>query len=323
VGIIRILSILLIFVCSYLSWKYIEQTFRYKVIFDFKKTIYYILTPILITVFIIYGIIDHNDGFPERFPEISQFESKDNHPNVVRKECFDKYKIGNCDECYLGIKKDKLDGVLIGDSFANHSAAFIDVLAKDADLYIHDSTAGGFPLLNNLNPDGSPTKNNTEYARQRLEYAKQFNVIYIAANWEEQSTPDSKNYQSIVNEIGKLVQLGKKIVLIDGLRMCTEETLHKARLFKAQKFVLFKEKKFSALYYDRPSEYMIYVIKNKFPSVKVIDLNDVMCKDKTCDIELENTIVYRNFNHLNTSGARLIGEKYLKLWGNPLKEIVH
>jgi hypothetical protein len=44
-----------------------------------------------------------------------------------------------------------------------------------------------------------------------------------------------------------------------------------------------------------------------------------MCKNGKCDIELNNTIVYRNADHLNTSGAKLLGELYLKKYGNPLK----
>jgi hypothetical protein len=45
-----------------------------------------------------------------------------------KKNCFDKFNVGNCDECLWALK-DTLDGVLIGDSF-NQTAAFLDVLAK-------------------------------------------------------------------------------------------------------------------------------------------------------------------------------------------------
>jgi hypothetical protein len=44
-----------------------------------------------------------------------------------------------------------------------------------------------------------------------------------------------------------------------------------------------------------------------------------MCKDGKCDLEIEKTIAYRNFNHLNTSGAELMAKKYIQLKGNPLK----
>jgi hypothetical protein len=34
------------------------------------------------------------------------------------------------------MKKIALDGVLIGDSYANHTGSLLDVLAKDAKMYI-------------------------------------------------------------------------------------------------------------------------------------------------------------------------------------------
>ena len=62
-------------------------------------------------------------------------------------------------------------------------------------------------------------------------------------------------------------------------------------------------------------------MKRQFPAILVIDLNDAMCKDGKCALEIDNTIVYRNFNHLNTSGAELIAKQYLKLKENPLKNL--
>ena len=149
-GTIRILSLVLIFILSYLSWKYIEQPFRTTLKFNFKTTLLRVMLPVLIISASIYGVIDKFDGFPERYPNLAEFNPRANYPNNLRKNCFDKFRVGNCDECFLGIEKDTLDGVLIGDSFANHTAAFLDVLAKDANLYIHDSAAGGYPLLVNL-----------------------------------------------------------------------------------------------------------------------------------------------------------------------------
>ena len=56
---------------------------------------------------------------------------------------------------------------------------------------------------------------------------------------------------------------------------------------------------------------MVYELKKRFPSIKIIDLNAIMCQDKTCNIEIENQIVYRNFNHQNTSGMEIIAKQYL------------
>lgn len=318
-GFIRILSLLLIFALSYFSWRFVEQPFRKKYKYNFKKTLLYIFLPSLSAIALIYAVIDSKDGFPERFPELSEFTPKTNYPNKVRKQCFDKFRIGNCEDCFLGVKKDSLDGMLIGDSFANHTAAFLDVLAKDAELYIHDSAAGGYPLMNGLNKDGS-AHYPEQYAIERLNYAKKFKNIFISANWEGLSEPENKaTYLSTIKTLGELVKTGKKIIIFEALRKTTEMNLHRAKLVKAKIPVYFSERNFSIPEYKRPNDYIIYEIKRKFPSIIIINLNDVMCENGDCKIELNNTIIYRNSDHLNTSGARLLGEAYLKKHNNPLK----
>lgn len=318
-GTIRIGAIVLTFVLSYLSWKYVEQPFRIQFKFDFKRTMLYVFLPSLVIIAGLYGLLDAKDGFPNRFPNLAEFNPKVNYPNKVRQNCFDQFKIGNCDECFLGVKKEKLDGMLIGDSFGNHTAAFLDILAKDAGLYLHDSTAGGYPVLNKLDENGNPVFA-PEYAVNRLQYAKQFDTIYIAANWDEQGKSNSPNYVSIVKTVGELIKLGKKVVIFDCLRASTELNLHKAKLVKSGNMVFFKDTDFSIPMYERPNDYIVYVMKQKFPEVVVIDLNEAMCSDGRCDIQLDNTIVYRNFNHLNTSGAEMMAKKYIELKGNPLKK---
>ena len=319
-GIVRITALIAIFALSYFSWKFVEQPFRIKYKYNFKKTMLVVFLPSVLLIAGTYAIIDIKDGFPNRFPQLSEFNPKTNYPNKVRKECFDQFKVGNCDECFLGVKKDSLDGVLIGDSFGNHTAAFLDILAKDADLYIHDSTAGGYPLMNKVDENGNPIFPEA-YAIERLNYAKQFGTIYIAANWDEQGTSHSKNYLRTINTVGELIKLGKKIVIFDCLRPTTVVNLHKAKLYKSGNKVFFKDRDFSIPYTPRPNDYIVYELKRKFPSVQIIDLNDAMCKDGKCNLEIEKTIAYRNFNHLNTSGAELIAKKYIQLKGNPLKPI--
>lgn len=318
-GLVRITAITTAFLLSYLSWKFIEQPFRTTLKFDFKKTILIIFVPSLLIIGLIYAVLDAKDGFPERHPELAEFNPKKNYPNKLRGQCFDKFKVGNCEDCFIGIKKDTLDGMLIGDSFANHTAAFLDVLAKDADLYIHDSAAGGYPLMNEINADGT-TAYSEKYAIERLNYAKKFKNIFIAANWEGVSSPENiKTYYATLKTLGELVKSGKKIIIFDPLRKMTDLNLHKAKLVKAKTAVYFSEKDFSITEYKRPNNYIIEEIKRKFPSIIIIDLNKLMCKNGKCDIELNNTIVYRNADHLNTSGAKLLGELYLKKYGNPLK----
>lgn len=317
-GMIRIASIALIFALSFLSWKYIEQPFRTTLKFSFKKTMLYIMLPTLLVSGLIYGIVDKNDGFPERFPTLTEFNPKKNYPNKLRRNCFDKFKIGNCEECYIGIEKDTLDGLLIGDSFANHTAAFLDVLAKDANLYIHDSAAGSYPLLVSHDEDNNPKKDE-KYGIDRLNYAKKFKTIYIAANWMNLSK-SSNNSMRIINTIDTLLKLKKKIVIFDCLRGLPEMKLHRLMLTKV--YPKYFNESFIFEPEPRTADYLVYKIQRKFPEVLVIDMNEAVKVDKNqFTSQINNSIIYRNSDHLNSSGAQFLAEEYLKLNTNPLKNL--
>ncbi len=313
IGVI-VLTILL----SFLSWKYVEQPFRYTYTYNFKNTLLKVLLPSVVICVAIYGIIDHFNGFPSRFTQLSEFDKDANFPSKLRRDCYRKLRIGNFHECGLGTPKDKPDGMLIGDSFANHSASFLEVLANDANLYFHDSAGGGYPVLGDVNDITGEPEFDPEFGLKRLELAKKFDYIILAANWERFTNKESKNYQLVFKTVQELVATGKKIVVIDPIRETTPNDLHKMKMFKVRNIAKIEKKDILVPFYDRPEDYIVYEFKRKLPSIKIIDLNTVMCKGEFCDYEIDGNIVYRNSNHLNTSGARLIGERYLKSFGNPL-----
>jgi len=304
---------------SYFSWKFIEKPFRYRFKYNFSKTLLVILLPCLLIIGTLYGVLDGKDGFPERHPTLIEFDKKNNYPSKLRRNCYDVFKVGNCDQCGLGVKKDTLDGVLIGDSFANHSAAFIDVLAKDSGLYFHDSAAGGYPLLYDVDDQtGAPTRD-TAYGEKRLAYAKKFKTIIVATNWERFLDKESKNYKLVMATIKELLDLDKNVIIIDPLRTVSQMNLHKMKLLKTNNGSSINKQDLLIPFYKRADDYIVYEIHRKYPQVTIINLNDVMCYDTSCNYEIDNSIVYRNGNHLNTSGATLLAKKYILEKGNPLK----
>ncbi|MDB4175272.1 acyltransferase [Flavobacteriaceae bacterium] len=304
---------------SYFSWKFIEKPFRYRFKYNFSKTLLVILLPCLLIVGAIYGVLDGKDGFPGRHPTLIEFDKKNNYPSKLRRNCYDVFKVGNCDQCGLGVKKDTLDGVLIGDSFANHSAAFIDVLAKDSGLYFHDSAAGGYPLLYDVDDQtGAPTRD-TAYGEKRLAYAKKFKTIIVATNWERFLDKQSKNYKLVMATIKELLDLDKNVIIIDPLRTVSQMNLHKMKLLKTNNGSSINKQDLLIPFYKRADDYIVYEIHREYPQVTIINLNDVMCYDTSCNYEIDNSIVYRNGNHLNTSGATLLAKKYILEKGNPLK----
>ncbi|MBP2831397.1 acyltransferase [Aquimarina sp. U1-2] len=311
-------AITLTIVLSYFSWKYVEQPFRYRFTYRFSKTIWVVLLPCLFITGTIYGILDAKDGFPERHPELTEFNKDENFPNKVRKHCFDTYAIGNVAYCSLGVKKDTLDGILIGDSFANHTAAFIDVLAKDANLYFHDSAAGGYPLLHDIDDISGENERDPRYGLERLAYAQKLETIIIATNWERFYDPASKNYQFVLETLAGLVESKKNIIIIDPLRATSAMNIHKMKMYKTKGNASILKKDILIPFYERPETYIVYEIQRKFPSVTVINLNDVMCDAQFCEFEINGSIIYRNGNHLNTSGAELIARRFIEEKGNPL-----
>lgn len=316
-GILRIAAIACIFALAYLSWKYVEIPFRQKYKWSFKQTMQRVMLPSFITLSTIYMVIDGYDGFPDRFNILAEFNKELNFPNKVRSPCFDKYRIGNISECSIGVKKDRLDGLLIGDSFGNHTAAFLDVLAKDANLYIHDSAAGAYPLLARILEDGSYDKP-PEYGIERLKYAKQFKNIYIAANWDLYAEPDNINYKAIIDKVGELVNDGINVVIFSNLRATTKSNLHRLKLSKSREQVVFDSKEFNIPYKPRPSSFIVTEMKNRYPSITVIDPNQIMCNEISCKLEIDGSIIYRSEDHINISGAVLLAKKYIQLLGNPL-----
>jgi len=317
-GYIRIFAVTSAFIFAYLSWKFVEQPIRHMNLPNLGSAMKKIMLPSFILLTVIYAVVDIKNGFPERFDNLSEFDKKKNFPSTVRKKCHDADLIGNIDQCWLGIKKDKLDGMLIGDSFGNHSAAFIDVLAKDANLFIHDSTSGGHPILTRLIGPGIfdyPPK----YAEQRLEYAMQFEHIIIGVNWDTYAKPSHLNYEILLTSIGNMIIKGKQVSIIISAPKTTQENLHKLKLIKADHFVFFDNHDEKIPNPTYPDDHIISEMKRRFPKINYIDFRDVMCLLDSCDTSLNGTIIYRNANHFNTIGGKLMAEKYLKEVGNPLK----
>jgi hypothetical protein len=68
---------------------------------------------------------------------------------------------------------------------------------------------------------------------------------------------------------------------------------------------------------DNPTE-IVGGLKARYPSLILIDPNEILCRDGLCDVQIDGTFIYGDHSHLNRLGSRLLGEKYLKAKGNPL-----
>ncbi len=147
--------ILIVFIISYFSWKYVEQPFRKKKISN--KNLITSVTVSFLIIFMSGFLINKNDGIKERFPKkvvnyldynysyppneiifpcaeslSEKIKRKIQYEKYIQKEIFEKCRI-------LGNKKYKPKTVLLGDSFTHSLLLQINdyLLDQNMSMYYH------------------------------------------------------------------------------------------------------------------------------------------------------------------------------------------
>jgi peptidoglycan/LPS O-acetylase OafA/YrhL len=118
-NLLKILLIGLTIVMAYLSYRYIEKPFRDKKITP--KKVIFIFSVVGIVVFSILGLlIVKEEGFSNRYPILSQVQSKLLWPtsNNNNDKCIEKF--GGDQYCVVGNANYEVNSLLLGDSHANH-----------------------------------------------------------------------------------------------------------------------------------------------------------------------------------------------------------
>lgn len=329
--------IMVAFAASCFSYHFIETPFRNIRTKRFSSIAFplYLLPSILMCAGA-YSIIN-NDGFRARSGElVSELEDR-NTSHVQRSQCIGVMLVGNYDQCHLGVDRQDADGLLVGDSFANAYAQFIDVLARDAGLMIHDTTAGSTPaipdvftrdMMNKLPEE--EWKKVANYNTERFELAKSKRLVIISNFWNNYATWQSRfrvhngSLEDVNDRIDELqfetvkkyIDAGVRVVIV--VQPFAEIGKTEINRLRAEKL---RHSQIDETY--RPiqadSDRIEYKIKERFPQVVLIDPNKVLCTEDKCKAVVDGKIIFRNDgSHLNAVGAEKIGQEYLKRFGNPL-----
>ncbi|MCM7771309.1 acyltransferase [Enterobacter asburiae] len=330
--------ILFAFIMASISYHLIEKPFRKNLLKTFKPAfiLLYILPLIASAVYAKFILL--NDGFrAENAALVAELEEK-NAANIMRPDCIDKLYIGKLDTCYLGIKNSHPDGVLIGDSFANAYAYFVDALAKNAGVTITDTAYSSTPVISGIYVQDIRNKIRDidaqlimTYTKDRIEYAARHKFAIISVFWDQYGPQNT--YFRIFNETGdvseKAYQLQAdaiKYLLSHGVKVYILarpfDTIGSAAINKLRQIKLRHGDTSAELYaYGTPkNERIEYRLKSEFPQITVIDPNDILCSKGNCRSIIDGKIIFRTDGaHLNAIGAKKIGEEYLKQNENPLK----
>ncbi len=323
---------------SHLTWKFVEQPFRFRWTFPPGKTAARLFgIPVLV-----FGVatvaIDEGDGFINRFDDatISKIHALESEPGKFPTTC--------------NVDKDGLcsDILLLGDSHAQHFGDFIGILAKDAGLAYNVKWRPGCPGYTGLKPLNFKAdhvevdEECPEVNAAALADAGKYRAIVLAGYWsltdikgdryffvtDENPEPSEDNSnQNIADGLRKtiatIVDAGAKPILI------YDNPQVEKRDFKCSRMNLLP---FHDAVCSFPREHTVSQQAHKrelfarlakeFPELGFIDPNAVLCDEESCYTELEDVPLYRDDDHLNQAGSQWLANKMLSQGENPLKQLV-
>ncbi len=291
----------------------------------------------------------HWHGVPERFDEELNRKSAAvlMYADAVRGRCNEgpvRTPLG-ADQCVLGVKKPKVDILLVGDSHANHFSGMISALAADAGLRGYDVTQSNTAFLigierfyrqgDQLIRHGNFSARNTVIERDLLPNQYDFVVLggsflshfgggLFSADLVAPDTPTPAVFKrAMIQTITEIIGHGSTPVLIKGnptfgfdVSSCTLNNL---------RFALDKNCHMERDDYDEKfREWSRFVegLQEQFGQLVVVDPAMVLCDEHLCYSELDGIPLYKDSGHLNYEGSQLIGRLYIEQFGNPFTSAV-
>lgn len=329
-------GILLSVVLSYLTWRLVEQPFRFRWLFTPRQTFIRLFFVPTFVFAVVVAAIDVGDGFVGRFPadtraKIAAMESK---PSKFRLACPDDPG----SPC--------ADILLAGDSHAEHFGDFLNVFAEDAGLTMKVMWRPGCPALPGLmqvyvreqeRRDDPGCRDHTDKV---LAQADRYRYVVLAGYWSitdikpdryfmVSDTRPALTHQSSIDNIAegmraaiaRIVAAGAIPVVIhdnptagDQEFKCSRRNLlpfHQAECAFERAVVDAQQANKRQLFEQIAEEY---------PQVRFIDPNRVLCNDEQCATELDGVPLFRDDDHLNRIGADWLGQQYLARFGNPFAD---
>lgn len=262
-----------------------------------------------------------------------------------RQRCMNDNVTGTNIECTVGDGSSQKKALLMGDSHSNQYWNFFDIMGKDAHILV-DMKATSLCLAT---PDvyhadlylkkGDYYKvchDNVEQYYKQIESRKYDYVIIsevwpnyadfnVRSNLEVNSKPEDS-----IREIGKSTEKGIKLIIESG---ATPILINTMQPMPDNYLTCFYEHFKTRKAYDQNDcnpnakpvrvawvEQLFSNLKNKYPSLIIIDPKDVQCPGGVCKSEINGVPLYRDVGHLNDYATNVLGQEYLEKIGNPFKE---
>ncbi|MES3007129.1 MAG: acyltransferase family protein [Pseudomonadota bacterium] len=319
---LRLLLIAGVVLLAWLSFHYVENRYRYRP-WSLKKSFALLIFLPLFGIWIIQSTIRIADDLSFRIPEERRELYRiiaQNNAGDLYVDCFkgDDTDFDQSDACRLGVTKDGMpNAILVGDSHATSMAGFLDELLQSTDLSALLVTAASTPFLAPEDARQVFADDEEKVARNVAlgEYLSNWPMTVFLSAWWNAYLEEPEFQQYFLSSIEWLLQHQHRIVMLEdapelpstSFAYCLLKNMADCSVDasevneRLQNFNQFKQ-----------------AVQRRYPQVQWINPRAVLCDQERCQTVLDGTPLYRDENHLNDVGSRLIGRLFLERFGNPL-----
>jgi hypothetical protein len=345
-SLVGVALVILSLIAGFLSYRFVELPTR-DIKWRFGKVaLVYFLLP-LVAVIGFYKMLRETDGRPGRFdPEIRDLVAND-RPTVLFKSCHSRSSdVDFSRKCFFGdsarVKNAKQpDFLLLGDSHANSSRGFFEVLAKDAGLAGMEISASSSVFLVDtvLVRDGEVEAVYKKRIDRIKDYIEQGfdGFVILVGRWGLWSDgPGNIVFEpefevSLAKTVEYFVDKGISVVLYRRVPEFDVNINPRCNFISARKGVLIGSAQHcsgditmsrQAIREQRAQvDAILDRIADRYKNVTIIDAIAPQCDAEACSLKMDGFFIYYDQNHMNYSGSKRLGEAYLQKIGNPLKDV--
>lgn len=291
---------------SYLSWRYVETPFRNRV--KFSQKMIFTLAGAFTVFFIVIGYhIHNNNGYESRFVRVLQgdvghVEFHDYHdryfdcqPEAVASNALRWEEFLRCKQSQQGLP----DVILLGDSHAEHLFLGLAEHAPNTNLAFY--IMGGEPYLHN-------PKFRVIFD-ELLSNQRQQHVVLTMHYLMYLDTYGTGLYDGFLSTAQALLAAGKTVTILGDIPRFSHDPGYciyaKSSRFSESCHLSIEEVELQRKVYEPTLKRLSAEL-----GLRYLSIESPMCSSNKCSMIVDNAVIYRDKNHLNIIGSRLIG-KYL------------
>jgi len=293
------------FFLAILSWKFVERPFRNTNIINRRVILYGSLSGLVFCV--VFGYFGYKtNGFKDRFEML--LEGDVGHlayHEFIDKEYFD------CEPSHLAqnaltwegflrckqTKKGDADWILLGDSHAEHLFLGLAEARRDKNIV--------FYIL-----AGEPYLGNHQYSKifEFIKTSAKTKKILLTMHYTARVSVSKDLKDGFADTIEYLQNLGHEVILVGDIpsyEVNPEDCVYGITLESVINYCSIKRSEFEQ---QRDTYEQTLNELAKFFGVQYTTIHEPLCNNKICSMISDNYVLYRDNNHLNIKGSRIVGE---------------